>query len=251
MSSSPVLFLHSSMSSGQQWNALRESLNLPSVAPDIAGYGKAAMPSNNRSEHQLAFELERLSDQIPEQPFHLVGHSYGAASALRLARLHPEKVISLTLFEPVAFHLLGTDDPQQQSVLALSQKIENFIDQGDPASAATCFIDYWNGEGTFSRLNEKMQSIFCQGIIKVAYDFTALLNEDCQPGDLKTIHCPVLLLEGAESQPTTHAVMSTLRSVFPEAEHHNLPCGHMGPLTHPHLVNPLVSQFIATHNKAG
>lgn len=250
MSSSPVLFLHSSMSSGQQWNALRESINQPSVAPDISGYGKAEMPTSQRSEHQLAFELKALSDQIPEQPFHLVGHSYGAANALRLARLRPEKVISLTLFEPVAFYLLGKDDPQQQSVLALSQKIENFIDQDDPASAAACFIDYWNGEGTFSRLNEKMQSIFCQGIIKVAYDFAALLNEDCQPKDLKTIRCPVLLLEGAESQPTTHAVMSTLRSVFHEAEHHNLPCGHMGPLTHPHLVNPLVSQFIATHNKA-
>ncbi|MFG1489887.1 alpha/beta fold hydrolase, partial [Oceanospirillum sp. HFRX-1_2] len=139
MRSTPVLFLHSSMSSGQQWNALRESLDLPSVAPDISGYGTALMPINKRSEHQLAFELAELADQVPDQPFHLVGHSYGAANALRLARLQPEKVISLTLFEPVAFHLLSKDDPQQQSVHALSQKIENFIDQHDPASAAACF----------------------------------------------------------------------------------------------------------------
>lgn len=251
MSSTPVLFLHSSMSSGQQWNALRESLNLPSYAPDISGYGKSPMPANNRQEHKLAFELERLADQIPDHPFHLVGHSYGAANALRLARLHPEKVASLTVFEPVAFHLLELDDPQRQNVLALSQTIESHLNQGDSSSAAACFIDYWNGEGTFNRLNEKMQSVFRQGILKVAYDFIALLNEDCRAKDLQTITCPVLLLEGSESQPTTHAVMETLKATFPEAEHHSLPCGHMGPLTHPHLVNPLVSQFIATHNKAG
>lgn len=251
MNTTPVLFLHSSMSSGQQWQSLRQSLDLPSQAPDISGYGKAPMPDNPRDQHQLQFELDLLASAIPEKRFHLVGHSYGAATALRIARLHPDRVASLSLFEPVAFHLLNPEHPQYHAVDVLSQKIEGFIDQGDAESAADRFIDYWNGKGTFKRLNETMKAAFSRGILKVAYDFRALMTEDCQPDDLKEITCPILLLEGSESQPSAHAVMETLKATFPEAEHHALPCGHMGPLTHPDLVNPLVSQFIATHNKAG
>lgn len=252
MPSTSVLFLHSSMSSGQQWKALRESINLPSSAPDISGYGNSPMPNNKRESHQLAYELELLSEQIPDNGFHLVGHSYGAATALRLARLFPDRVLSLALFEPVAFHLLDEQHPQSQAVRALSQKIEHFIDQGDAEAAADCFIDYWNGPGTFRRLNHKMQEIFNQGILKVAYDFRALLNEACKPEDLTTLSsCPILLLEGVHSQPSAHGVMEVLKACFPKAEHHALPCGHMGPVTHPDLVNPLVSQFIATQNKAG
>ncbi len=250
MSATPVLLLHSSMSSGQQWQALRQSIELPSTAPDISGYGNAIMPDNTRQEHQLQFELDRLQPEIPSGRFHLVGHSYGAATALRLARLYPERVASLALFEPVAFHLLGSEHPQYKAVKELSRKIESFIDQNQTAEAADRFIDYWNGQGTFKRLNEKMQKIFCRGIIKVAYDFTALMNEPCQPVQLTGIRCPVLLMEGSESQPSAHAVMDTLKASFPKAEHHLLPCGHMGPLTHPDLVNPLVSRFIAAHNKA-
>lgn len=251
MSLPPVLFLHSSMSSGQQWRALREILGQPALTPDLSGYGKAAMPIGERRHHQLQFELDLLCPNIPEGDFHLVGHSYGAATALRIARLYPERIISLSLFEPVAFHLLQKNHPQYLAVMDLSQRIEHFIDQGNAEDAADCFIDYWNGIGTFARLNDKMKMMFSNGILKVAYDFKALMNEKCQPEDLATITCPVLLLEGTQSQPSAHAVMDTLKNCFTDAEHHALPCGHMGPLTHPDLVNPLVSQFIATHNKAG
>lgn len=246
-----TVLLHSSMSSGLQWQSLQPLLKGQSLAPDLLGYGKTNRPTNPRADHQLSFEVDHLADQLPEQAFHLVGHSYGAATAIRLARTQPEKILSLTLFEPVAFHLLDPEHPQRQAIMILSAQIDHYLDAGQPAKAAASFIDYWNGEGTFERLNEKMQALFCQGIIKVAYDFAALLNEDCSPKNLASIQCPVLLLEGAESPATTHAVMRVLQQQFPQAEHHALPCGHMGPITHSDLVNPLVSHFIATHNNQG
>lgn len=257
--SESVVLLHSSMSSGQQWQALQTQLqtqpqthlNLPSLAPDISGYGQAAMPVNDRAQHQLSFEVDQLEPQLPEQPFHLVGHSYGAATAIRIARLQPDRILSLTLFEPVAFYLLSPEHPQRQAIMSLSQTIDQHLDAKQPEQAAACFIDYWNGAGTFARLNDKMQTLFCRGIVKVAYDFAALLNEDCPPQALATIQCPVLLLQGAESPATTGAVMQVLRENFPAAEHHALACGHMGPITHPEQVNPLVSRFIATHNNRG
>lgn len=246
----PLVFLHSSMSTGMQWQALRNTIDAPSFAPDISGYGRAPMPAHPREIHQLAFELELLEDQLPDMPFHLVGHSYGAATAIRIARTQPERVKSLTLFEPVAFYLLPQDHAQRQAITTLSDTINRFLALNAPDRAAASFIDYWNTEGTFDRLNSKMQLLFTTGITKVAYDFSALLNESCNPEELSALTCPTLLLEGQESPDTVKAVMQVLKNKIAQAEHYSLACGHMGPVTHPELVNPLVSQFIATHNKA-
>lgn len=42
---------------------------------------------------------------LPENPGHVVAHSYGAITALLLAQLHPERIISLTLIDPAALAL--------------------------------------------------------------------------------------------------------------------------------------------------
>ena len=43
----------------------------------------------------------------PGEKFHLIGHSYGGMVALQLAaQAQPQRVRSLSLFEPIAFHLL-------------------------------------------------------------------------------------------------------------------------------------------------
>ena len=255
-----VVLLHSSLSNGRQWLALQhqlqqtaseQDLDFTYKIPDLSGYGSSPMPDNDRAQHQLAYEIAALAGQLPEQPFHLVGHSYGAAVALHFARQNPDRLLSLSLYEPVAFHLLAEDHPQRRAICGLSGQILDHLQQQNPQQAAACFIDYWNRPGTFDRLPQTMRQQFCQGIGKVSYDFNALLTEPCNPADLQSIRCPVLLLEGAETPASTHAVMQVLRDALPQASHHTLACGHMGPVTHPQQVNPLVSQFIATHNKAG
>lgn len=249
-SQAPVFLLHSSMSSGRQWHDLCNELNHPSQTPDLAGYGRTPMPDNDLAQYRLAQEL-RLLPALPDTPFHLVGHSYGGALALKLAREHPDQILSLTLFEPVAFHLLPDNHPQLEAIMALSTSLNRYLDQQQPEDAARRFIDYWNRPGSFDRLPDATRADLKRTIRKVGYDFSALLHEPCTPEDLSTIRCPMLLLEGAYTPASTQAVMQILKQQLPQAQHQLLDCGHMGPVTHPHLVNPPVSRFIAAQNRSG
>src|SRR5687768_11557963 len=97
-----VLLLHCSGSSGAQWRSLIEKLGrrYRVIAPDLRSYSSLA-----RAAAPIRSILGRLS-----APAHLVGHSYGGAVALHVARTRPELLRSLTLVEPSAFHLLRGGD---------------------------------------------------------------------------------------------------------------------------------------------
>lgn len=119
-SGQPVVLLHSTGASGAQWRALVERLGagFHVLAPDLCGYGSTTGWSG-RGAFGLAHEaalvgalLERL-----DEPAHLVGHSYGGAVALHIARTQGERLRSLTLFEPVAFHLLRAGDANDEAAL--------------------------------------------------------------------------------------------------------------------------------------
>ena len=72
--------------------------------PDLPGYGASTVAATGGLGGDAAI-IGALIDRIGA-PVHLVGHSYGGAVALKLAASRPDAVRSLTVIEPVAFHLL-------------------------------------------------------------------------------------------------------------------------------------------------
>ena len=120
-----IVLLHSSMSSKAQWATLSTQLadKYRCIPLDLLGYGAAPFPAGAGPDyvHTLAHEAEAINAALatelaPGEPFHLVGHSYGGASALHLARQAPERVLSLALHEPVAFHLLPAHDASKLEI---------------------------------------------------------------------------------------------------------------------------------------
>src|SRR5690348_9869377 len=107
-----VLLLHATASSSAQWFDLAGVLraNCHVVAPDLYGYGETDPWPGNRP-FALSEEAALADAVLPRdgRPVHLVGHSYGGAVALRFALQQPERLRSLVLIEPVAFHLLWGD----------------------------------------------------------------------------------------------------------------------------------------------
>lgn len=104
-----VLCLHSSGSSSRPVGRARLRLGhrYRVLAADLVGHGKSAgwrdgeEPTLEREAERLAPILEAEADDV-----HLVGHSYGAAVAVKLALALPGRVRSLALYEPVKFRLL-------------------------------------------------------------------------------------------------------------------------------------------------
>jgi pimeloyl-ACP methyl ester carboxylesterase len=87
-----VLCLHSNASHSGQWRGLMDQLSdrFRVVAVDSWGSGRTAEWPSDRVI-RLADEVELLQPLLDSAsgPLHLVGHSYGAAVALKAALLHP------------------------------------------------------------------------------------------------------------------------------------------------------------------
>ncbi|HEX6705587.1 MAG TPA: alpha/beta fold hydrolase [Albitalea sp.] len=245
----PVVLLHSTGASGAQWRALIERLaaRFRVIAPDLCGYG-ATSGWSGRGPFTLAHEamlVGALLDRFDE-PIHLVGHSYGGAVALHLARTQGERLRSLTLYEPVAFHLLRTADADDEAALgeisAVAAAVVRSLASGDLAEGAGRFIDYWSGPGAWAAMPPARQAAFATRLAKVALDFHAAMGEPASLRDVERIAVPTLLLHGDRSPRSTRRICQRLAQALPDvtvATVHG--AGHMAPLTHAGEVNDRIA----------
>jgi pimeloyl-ACP methyl ester carboxylesterase len=124
------------------------------------------------------------------KPAHVVGHSYGGAVALQFASRHPRYVKTLTLIEPVSFHLLRDgDDIDERAFREVSEvgaTVVNASNCGDYQGGMRRFVDYWNGAGAWDALPASQRLALATRINKVVLDFWATINDPMRQGNL---HC--------------------------------------------------------------
>jgi pimeloyl-ACP methyl ester carboxylesterase len=74
----------------------------------------------------------------------------------------------------------------------------------------------------------------------------ALFTEPTPLAAFRALTMPVLLLTGGSSPESAQAVARLLQPVLPQVQAQSFPSlGHMGPVTHPQIVNPVIRDFIA------
>ena len=104
-----VILAHGSGASRSEWApvvaALRDRHRV--LTPDLLGYGRSE-PSPMQERFHPWSDLGALIAlaERSDASVHLVGHSYGGALALEAARTLGSRARSLTLIDPVAFHLM-------------------------------------------------------------------------------------------------------------------------------------------------
>jgi pimeloyl-ACP methyl ester carboxylesterase len=96
----PLVLLHGIGSGARSWRHQLDGLSsrLRVIAWDAPGYGSSTVlqPAEPCAE-DYANSLHEFADALGLERFHLVGHSLGCVIAARYARLHPERLLSLTL----------------------------------------------------------------------------------------------------------------------------------------------------------
>jgi len=109
----PVVALHGVTGHAHRWGVLAEQLpELRLVAVDLRGHGRSPKTPPWGFEQHVADVLAVMDDHGLERA-PLIGHSFGGAIALHLAKAAPDRVEKLVLVDPA----LGLDPVARRSLL--------------------------------------------------------------------------------------------------------------------------------------
>jgi pimeloyl-ACP methyl ester carboxylesterase len=256
-SGSGIVCLHANASHSAQWRMLMERLapKFRVLAADSYGAGQSpAWPADRsvalRDEVSL---LEPVFDRAGER-FTLVGHSYGAAVALIAAIELPQRVQALALYEPTLFSVLGAEKPPPTDVDGLSRTVQSAVaalKAGNRSAAAEWFIDYWMGRGSWASMPETRREAIAASIVNIQGWFNALSREPTSLAAFGSLDIPVLYMVGTESPASSRAVARVLARALPQVQVVELEgVGHMGPVSHPDIVNDVIAEFVEPRRSA-
>ncbi|RZJ09922.1 MAG: alpha/beta hydrolase [Rubrivivax sp.] len=252
-----VVCLHSSAASGKQWRRLVQDGGdaWRWHTPDLYGHGNRPrwpelMPS------QLCVEANGVLAGLPfasHEGFHLVGHSYGGAVALQIALQQPHRVLSLTLYEPVAFGVLpalGPNQPEWEEICDVGAALGAMLDRGDADGAARGFCGYWQGRDVWPELDEVQRARLAHTMPAVRRHFDALFVAQWSDALLQVPRMPVHLLCGTGTRASARRVAQSLAMRLPNARLSWVEgAGHLAPMTDPERVNPLVLESLAATSR--
>ena len=249
----PVILVHGSASSRGQWHslALRLVRGYRVLAPDLHGYGGTPLPAALAAlsiDDEVAL-IDALID-LAGDDVHLVGHSYGGALCLRAASLRPERVRSLSLIEPTAFHLLRLlgERAAWEEIERLATRHIVLAAAGELTACAELFLGYWAGPELWRQTPAELRERIVQAMPKIAQEWRMVFDVADPYDHLAASGLPVLLVRGAETTHPARCVVELLRDRFPAHAFVEIEgAGHLAPLTHPEPVNAAIEAFLERH----
>lgn len=234
-----ALLLHCSLAHGGAWRGLAGFLedDFTFTAFDHLDHGRSDAWNREGDYHGVSTEVGKSF--LQQEPIDLVGHSFGATVALRMAVECPEKVRSLVLIEPVFFAVAIRDDPARAD--EHRQEMEDMralLDAGEREAAAKAFLAEWGGGGLpWEQLPQEARADMAAKI-HIILDAEPQLYGDkaglLDAGRLEGLTMPVLLVRGADSPGSIAAINAGLARRIPGAQSVSVAgAGHMAPITHP------------------
>jgi pimeloyl-ACP methyl ester carboxylesterase len=248
----PVVCIHASASSSGQWRPLMERLagRFHSLAVDLYGYGQSP-PWPGERRLSLADEVQLLEPILEStgDRFHLIGHSYGGAVALKAALVHSSRLRSLVLFEPVLFRLLAEDprQPAAREIVAVRDDTVAAVDRGDFDAAGARFVDYWMGTGAWATMPPARRQTVASVMPKVKAEWHAAFTEPTPLSAFAVLDVPTLCIVGSTSPASSRGVARLLAATLPSVTTLEIDgVGHMAPVTHPDRVNAVIERYLET-----
>lgn len=244
-----ALAIHCTLGHSGAWRgmaaALKDDLSL--LAYDLPSHGRSGAWDRTGNVHDVATDMAR---GLINAPMDLIGHSFGATVALRIAIESPELVRSLTLIEPVFFAIVWEEEPEMRApYMAQNAEMDAAFAAGDEREAARVFNRDW-GDGTpWETLPERMRD-HMEKLVHFVPASAGMVQDDCAgllaPGRMARAAMPTVLIEGDQSPAMSAKVAIALQKRLPDADRVVIEgAGHMLPVTHPDLVAVPVRALLA------
>ncbi len=233
-----TLLLHCTLARLESLLPLARRVPGDAVLMDLLGHG-ASQDWTGPGDYQTANMAAAAN--LCDVPLHVIGHSFGATVALRMAVEYPDKVSRLTLIEPVYF-ALATDAAARADHARRFGPIHAAADAGDPATAAQLFHADW-GAGGWDDMKPHSREGFIRRMPLIMAGVPAI-QDDVHgiTARLSPIAVPVSLIRGETSPPIIAAIHAAICKALPDARDHVVPgAGHMLPLTHRDQVAAIIA----------
>ena len=234
----PAVLLHCSLAHSGAWGGVMAGLadRLAMVAIDLPGHGATEFDQELDIQDQACETTIAVLERM-EAPAHLIGHSFGATSALRCAVERPDLVASVSMYEPVYFSLLAAGNPAAyRREMADAQAFANHLLASEWQQAAEAFLDRWGSRGGFHVMPEAQQKYMLRTIPMILANTPSVIEDRVGPVTLENItelKMPCLLMEGAQSPETIRALNDLLEAALPNVQRRVFETtGHMGPISH-------------------
>ena len=245
-----VILVHCSSTSHKEWAplvaALRDRYRV--LAPDLIGYGKLE-PRNRRQPLDPMADVNVVLGlaALVGQAVHLAGHSYGAAVALEAARILGASAKSLTLVEPVAFHVLklAGRTTEWARISTLSERVQAAAHAERDKEAAAAYMAFWIGRLRWWFMPPRLRRSIIATVAKVAAEFGFIERTSTTLADYASVGVPRRLIVGGRTRKPARAVTEVLGEILPRARQLVLPrAGHMSPFTHATAISHLMAAHI-------
>ena len=256
----PVVFVHGGLGNYESWAFQVDTF---ATKHRVIAYSRRyAYPNNQNYSDSVDYsvvphakDLATLIKILNLGPVHLVGHSWGAFTALKATIDHPELVQSLTLGEPPV-HSLIENTKIGDSLLA-NLELNTFepsaqaFKQGDNENGIALFIGGVMGDSLmYEKTSEYWRNRMQQNVLGLR---GLMINHnrdflDIKPKTVQTIKTPVLVIKGDISPLFLREIAIKLDSLLPNSQLFTLPNSSHGlQSSNPKVFNETVLEFIESN----
>lgn len=245
----PVLLIHGShvadaLAPLARENALAERYRL--IRYRRRGFAGCDRHTGPFSVEDQARDAAALLEHLGVERTHVIGHSYGAVTAIQLALDAPDVVGSLVLLEPP----LGTAEGAAAAEEAFAPIMEAY-GSGDAVGAVDMFMQYVGGSDWRTAVEKTVPGGPEQAEADAASFFEVelpALGEWFGAVRLDRLACPSVYVLGAESVSDFETAKDLFLSEVPGGEEVVLPgLDHLLQMRDPALVARTAADFLARH----
>jgi len=192
---------------------------------DSPGHGDSDYDPQQPYQLQAANAMIDLLEREITEPAILMGHSYGGTIAFRIAKMRPDLVRAMVLFEPVNFGFLLDADhpithPADGSDFNDISEAQEYFDAEDWPNAARIFFTYWEKSRPWESLAEPTRAYLTKTVRFISLQRPSLFGDATERvmlEDIKSMDMPVLVSHGEHTRDIAKAANQVIAANLPNA----------------------------------
>ena len=255
----PIVFVHGGMEDYRTWvpqiDSFSKKFRIIDYSRRFNYPNQNAKEVKNFSAQTEASDLAQLIIQLNLPPVHLVGHSFGALTALTLAIQYPQLVQSLTLSEPPIISWLPdlSDGKKLYNDFYnnLWKPVKHDFEQNDTSAVMRHTIIYFYGSDISKEIPAEDWKQLIANLAEwraIAYSSNAFPAVSKQ--DVQNLKMPVLLLSAGQTMAVLKLTNAELKRLLPNAQNFQLAEGtHDYWVTNPKQMGDALMNFLQSIQK--